>query len=276
MNPKDFDENKIIIDTMYKNMPLHTDENFKIKHSFDQNIPKNLMEYSEKINKEYLDDNLAIIEELHHRDNNNKLVSWFRNYQNKIYDKKNTSIHDNFLKIKNFIKNYDKTSVLTCGFIINPYIFSVSCTHGAELTTGDTSSHTTGWSEQIAGAKVSATANRCYDRIACNIFSAAGNQRLGVYDNGGGGGDTATNLLIETTSHTAVTGFNWKNVTEFTIPDTIEWIVQNSDSASIDIYYGSTGTREGLNPYVYTTFLNPLVGETYASNYIINYKIGHS
>lgn len=271
MNPLDKEELKAFLQTIKKDIPIHTDDTVKIKSSFSQNMPKNLMDYSEKIDNEFLNNNLHTIEEMEFRKKG--ITNDFKNYQNKYYGESGILNHDLYFEHDN--KIYSKVS--GSGVLINPYRFTVACTNGADITSGSTTSNTTGWSNQISGVKVSATANRCYNRIASNVQSAVGNQRLGCYDDGGGTGNTATNLLSETASHVVVNGFNWQTVSEFTLPDTVEWIVQNSSSGSNSLYYGSGSTRLGYNPFTYGAFENPIVSESYPdTNYNLNLKIGHS
>ena len=277
MNPKDIDENKIIINNMHKNMPLHTDNNFKIKHSFDQNFPKNLMDYSEKINKEYLDENLAIIEELNYKDKNNKLVFWFKNYQNKIYGKRNISIHDNFLKIKNFVKNYDKTSVLSCGFLINPYSFGVGVAPQSEIL-GESQGSTNlggGYNTDILGTKSQtlATVGNYVSQIAIKVLVSGGASiRGGIYDNLS---TAPNNLITYSNSGSATVDYNYRDLvnTSATITTTTTWAYAQTNSNSLNFGGDLSGMsgKYAINSWLYN---NPSAtwGATGNINYLASVK----
>ena len=86
-NPLDLQELQPFIRNMEKEMPIHTDNTAKIKRSYSQGMPKNFMDYSAFVDNHFLNDNLAIIEEMNHRDAKHPIPRWFREYQIKHFAK---------------------------------------------------------------------------------------------------------------------------------------------------------------------------------------------
>jgi len=285
-----------------KEMPLISEDSFTYPKKFGMNcMPKNLNEDYTKVNEKFLDKWLGTIQE-----NLNKYdLELFNQYQNKYFSKNQYSenLKESFFRkckcktsrqLRDVIlqsmglsqlgiagiklDHYDFLGNIFMGNHGNAFLsFGDVCTPGADNETGDTGLNATGWSGQNVGTKHTITKNTCFDRVAFNISAAVGNMLIGIYDNGGADtGNTATNLLGATTAHAAVIGFNWKTLTEVTAPDSIAWVVENSDSVSLRLYYNSTGVRSAKNPVTYPTLQDPTNTWSYPTTFITNNKMGHS
>jgi hypothetical protein len=118
-----------------------------------------------------------------------------------------------------------------------------------------------------------ATIGEYYDRAQINVNSAAGNERLGVYN-------TATNpdvLKAETGSIASANGLNWRSLTEFAIDTTQMWLAFQVDNASNNLFYTNTGNTadKRLQTQAYGAFPNPFVQASQDQD-TVNGKIGHS
>lgn len=87
MNPLDSLELQAFMRNLNQEMPIHTETTAKIKRSYSQGMPKNLMEYSAHVDNKFLNQNLAIIEEIMHRNPKHPIPQWFRDYQVRHYAK---------------------------------------------------------------------------------------------------------------------------------------------------------------------------------------------
>lgn len=286
-----------ILKIISKEMPYFSDTFLRVPFKFGS-FPKNIKTISHDINKRFLDKHESFI--LDKASPGLKLI--FQNYQAKQFSQKpKEGLFSDLFKscncptkkqIEKIIRqsmplnfnNWDINpftllleNTRFSNLIINPYIFAggPTCTSGAELHDSAGTSNTTGWSNQIVGPKQSGVADRCYNQIAFNVNTPVGNMRVGCYDNADGG-DGAANILSESGSHSASSGFNFISVTEFTIPEAICWTVQNSDSGSNNLNYSSTGTRVAKNPHTFGVFEDPITGEAYPTTFVPDAKVSHT
>ena len=251
-----------ISDLNFKNMPHHTDTLITIPKKQYSRFPKNLMEYSAKTNNKFLNDNLHIIEELEYRKKGSTIP--FKEYQNKIYGKTEILNHDLYFKHEG--KIYPKVS--GSANMGNPFkSFRVI---GADLSSGSNAAHRTGNDGIImCPAFTGGTVGALYDRIAVNLFASAGNERLACYS------DTDV-LYRETGSIASANGFNWQSVTEFSLTGTAGRIALQVNNSSNDVYdSGATDTNNGVIPYTYGAFPDPLASNIQVF-FVRNMKIGHS
>lgn len=261
-----------LLDDINKKMPKHTDEFAGIPQTFGH-LPKNLFEYSNQVNEKFLNQHLAEIEEAGAK--NLIPVKNFIKYQNKTYGEKYARIKDGFFKA-------DFSEVREIGstpFLNSMFTFSLTSlsggTIGADLTTGNTSSHGSGWTANyILAQSVTGTAGHLYDRIATNIFSSAGNEREGVYSDSSSTPDV---LLAETGSIASSTDFNWDSVTEFSLTTGPIWLTHNRTSTSLDIYYNNVVGRWDYNVGTFTNFPSDMTGlGSGGFTGVLNMKVGHS
>jgi len=285
MNPLDNQELLHLHNVMKKDMPQHFDNGVQIKRSFSQGLPKNAMEFSTKVNNKFLNDNLAIIEEMEYRDSSNIIPKLFKSYQNKIYGKTEILNHDNFFHADlatgtpmgndNF-KHYP--------FIINSYRFPVPAVDGAELNFGlnGTTADSTGGNVLAiySDNAVTATPTELYDQIAFNARITS-NFVLGCYDDTGS--DEANNLLGATGSVSLSGGsFGYNSVTEFGMTTARFYLAYNYDNGASGGYYKSSPTIAGINQnkaQSFTSLPNPagaISGFSTYTNQSQRSKISHS
>jgi len=271
MNPLDKEELKAFLQIIKKDMPLHTDKTVKIKRSFSQDMPKNLMDYSEKIDNEFLNNNLHMIEEMEYRKKG--ITNDFKNYQNKYYNESGILNHDLYFKHEN--KIYSKVS--GSGVLINPYAFGIPQVNGAVLTTDQTVTDQSGFASYIyIGKLTNGVIGEYYDQSAVsrNGGTTTGNFRHGVYRESGG---VPTALITDSGSIAVVSGYTYVSFTEVALVSVINYHAFQVDSNSPVFdrrLYGSA--VNGYDTQGYGTFPNP---STYdAINYTGNIvaKIGHT
>jgi len=248
MNANDTDEFKILLNSIYKNMPLHTENTFKIKHSFSQRIPKNMMEYSRKINNKFLNETLSIIEDIKNKDFKN----WFRIYQNKTYSDSDILKHDGFFKkssatINKIIKKDYSSNILACGFLINPSWFTVGSQPQSEIlgVTQDSNNLGTGQSGDIFGVKSqsSATINNYFTQIAVRVNTAAGSISAGIYSDSSGSPDTLLGNIAVTTT---LSGYNYYNLqSNATVTTATTWGFCRTNSNSTNFGGGTVSSTDG-------------------------------
>ena len=269
MNPLDKEELKAFLKIIKKDMPIHTDDTVKIKCSYSQDMPKNLMDYSQKIDNEFLNDNLHTIEEMEFRKKG--ITNNFKNYQNKYYDKSGILNHDLYFEHEN--KIYAKISG-ACGFIINPYNFAPIAPPAPDLSTNYTDTTFAGVDHLImTGCKFSAgVIGDKYNRIKSRLSTAAGNYKMGVYQQTS---NVPSTLYNGTGSLTAVND-NWESLTELTLVQTTVWGAQKFSSDSLVTYYvNGTGNRVYKAHDYATAFPDPF-GSGTADAYPNQMKLGHS
>ena len=289
MNPLDKEEFTEILKIIKNDMPHHTDETVKIKSTFSQGFPKNLMDYSVKIDNKFLNDYLAIIEEINHKDPNHCIPKAFQEYQNNIYGDKEILNHDNFFKAKlhdSFFKYQDEygmpknthymrgTNIQNVGFLGS----LTSKVFGATLERINDLENNSNANTIICTSLPSGTAGQYYNQLTIKSGTTnggSGNIRLGLYD------DISlvpTNLAIETGSITAPANNDYtpQSVTEFQLPTNNTWFAHNESATWTYRNAGINGTRR-YKIFTFGAFQNPVTSLTAADAVYPSYcKISHS
>jgi len=239
MNPLDKLEFSNFLQIIKKDMPLHTDKTFSVKRQFSQGMPKNLKEYSEKIDNEFLNNNLAIIEEINHRDSKHWIPRWFREYQNNYFKESGILKHDGFFNnFKNELLYGHKNNILATHSLFGIIASSKqSQVNGATLNTPANDTHGSGFNTLITAQKTTnGIVDQWYDRIAVNCFNSTGNVRVGCYNDSGALPNT---LYAESGSNAADSAYTWRTVTEFQLTSVATWASFMCDNASTDVYFRS-------------------------------------
>jgi len=231
MNPFDNQELVVFDKTMREDMPYHRDNRIEIKRQFSQGLPKNAKEYSTKINDKFLNDNLHLIEEMHHRKPDNYIAKWFHAYQKKIYGKTEILNHDNFFKAKlpgHGCNIFQDEFGMPKGTRYSPnhgnaFTSFAAAVNGAELEfdTGGTTGHANGPDNLVIEKEDSIVCipTQLYDQMAFNFRIASGNTILGIYDTDGS--DDADNLLGTTGSFSTAVNYDFHSMTEFAMTTAI-------------------------------------------------------
>lgn len=107
-----------------------------------------------------------------------------------------------------------------------------------------------------------------------DITNAAGNYRLGVYDDN----SNPNNLYAETGSLVVATGYTFKPVAEFALTTTGVWIAHIQNATSSQHY--KSGFATGATKYKTNTYSNglpnPVGGGFTNETYKFVQKVGHS
>lgn len=275
MNPLDNQELNHFIKIIGNDMPFHTSTFGKVKQSYSQGMPKNMVEHSIKINNKFLDNNLHIIEEINHRDPKNHISRSIKNYQNKIYGDSGILDHDLF-----FIHEGKKYAKISGGAFQAGNMATFSFAefnrvkgNGSDIFSGNNSTTEGGnftgfiWYNKSTGG----TAGYLYNRIAVSMTVANGNNRLAAYS------DSASHPLTlqqETGSVAGDTSFTWRSITEFQLPTSIMWFALQVDNTTNTIH---TATGDGLRETeskVYGAY--PATATPSVSGSSMYMKLGHS
>lgn len=119
------------------------------------------------------------------------------------------------------------------------------------------------------------TQNAFYDYLKWDLVAAAGNARVGLYDDSSG----PNNLLSESASLAAVANYTTKYaITEVQVLQTSAWLTHNQDNAGSQwSYWGNgTNTRWYRSGFSYGAFPNPWGGVTNDTNNSPRMKTGHN
>ena len=244
MNPLDKEELKAFLKIIKNDMPLHTDTSAKIKCSFSQGMPKNLKEYSDKVDNKFLNDNLHTIEEMEYRKKG--ITDDFKNYQHKYYDESGILNHDLYFEHEGTI--YPK---LAGGSFFSQSFLSTSSaslnrtsspTNGAEIETGTSIGQANFGMNRIELFPLPNTGviGTLYNRIALYEAGSSGNRRIACYS-----GSTPTELLGESASFAHETSYTFQSVTEFSLLATQNWVSALADTNNNYRYFsGASGIRK--------------------------------
>ena len=244
MNPLDKEELKAFLKIIKNDMPLHTDTSAKIKCSFSQGMPKNLKEYSDKVDNKFLNDNLHTIEEMEYRKKG--ITNDFKEYQNKYYDESGILNHDLYFEHEGTI--YPK---LAGGSFFSQSFLSTSSaslnrtsspTNGAEIETGTSIGQANFGMNRIELFPLPNTGviGTLYNRIALYEAGSSGNRRIACYS-----GSTPTELLGESASFAHETSYTFQSVTEFSLLATQNWVSALADTNNNYRYFsGASGIRK--------------------------------
>lgn len=127
-----------------------------------------------------------------------------------------------------------------------------------------------------AGKCTTFTAQAWYDQIKFSLGAAAGNVRVGLYDNNAG---APNNLLGESASLTAVANYTTNYpITECQVLATTAWITHNQDSngSQWNFWDNGTGIRYYRSGFAYSAFPNPWGGTDNDTNNAPKMKASHS
>lgn len=222
-------------------MPKRTDSYLSVKNLFSQGMPKNLSEYTDKVNEKFLDTHLGTVEDFSLKNPNDNLVEWFKNYQNRYFN--SVLLKDSFLKIDedgNFgiIRNYRGMSIQNVAFLAPKSIVVTEIE-----TDGSTGTATNSGASQLEAGKCTVFASGgLYNQMKIKLATAAGNTRVALYSDSASAPST---LLSESSSLTAVVGYTTNYaITEVQVNSTTAWMAHNRDTETGMTYeYWSNGSR---------------------------------
>ena len=257
-------------------MPLHTDISLKVKRTYSQGLPKNVNDYSQKINNEFLNNNLHVIEEMEYRQKG--ITNRFKNYQNKYYEDSGILNHDLYFKDED--KIYPKVSgaqplnIMNTGFLGS--LISVD-PNGTEIETnaGGNGGINYGASYlEINRFPNTGSVGKLYDQIAINSNAATGNWHVGVWNDLS---SLPSDLLATTGAVARNSTYAMQSVTEFALDTTQNWIGAVMDSNNdIEGAAGSTADRQD-KVYTYGALPDPAgTGYTAAATFVMQGKMNHS
>lgn len=258
---------------IWNNMPRQTPNTLQVKKKFGS-MPKNLIDYSDKVNDKFLNNHLSEIEECSHKNIlSKKILSWFG--KNQTYRQNGT--HDNWLsKLKNYVELDMKSSVLACGFIINPYRFS-GVVYGSEVEVDGTTSNDNNSTANFLDCSICSgtlTDGATYNKMKLDIDDATGNLRVGVWDDSS---TTPNNLLSESSSLSGTIGYATDyTITDFELSGTTAWLGHNQSSASFKWSYFSSGGSRAYDIVSFGAMPDPMVEDTVTGTTMSKMKISGS
>ena len=146
------------------------------------------------------------------------------------------------------------------------------CTPASEIQVSTNGLRADEWSGAIIVQKVTGIINTCYNKIAVDIGTAAGNGRLAAYTDDSG---MAKDLLSQTDSFVVTADYDYKDIPEFTIPSADFWLAFQLDDSNVR----TKGENPGGNgfssmTYSFGAFADPYVN-TYSGTVGLNIKAKH-
>ncbi len=251
-------------------MPRHTEKETVIPQiSYNCiGLPDNLKERSDYQDNKYMNNHLGEIEEADNKGLLSKSFKmWFANQQHKYH---NTGIfnHDGWLeKLKSFIP---PQHVLACGFIINPTRHAPTCDGGADVEVGGTGSTWSGGTGELWAFGVTLVNAKCYDQLANNVTTSAGNYKIGMYDG------SPTDLQMDSGDLTMTDGFNWVSGGEYTTSTTGHWFGMIRDTGTPVMVRTAGGVRK-FRTLSYASALPAVWGTSLGTDGVNpNMKVGHT
>lgn len=256
MNPLDNQELTLFLRNLKEEMPIHTDNMMKIKMNYGI-PPKNLNDYSVIIDDKFLNSNLAVIEEINHRDSKHWIPKWFQQYQNRIYGDSDILNKDNFFKATlhdTWRECYEKgipfPKVSGGGNHGNKFI-SFGRILGAELLTSASSStnDAIGLTQLLAyKMATNGTVGEWYNQVAIKRgTSGSGGNFIGaIYSDSG---STAPDILLDYTASTAYGATSSYTYTDLAngggqLVTAITWVAfQNDATTPVSRDLSSTATN---------------------------------
>ena len=256
-------------------MPLHSEECVKIPHTFGK-LPKNLLEYSAKVNAKFLDNHLCEIEDVKHFFPEHDLPKWLKNYQRKQYLKSGMLNHDGFFthdpengllmpKNTHFILTNMNTTAYKGGIIGGPDLLSADPNDGNNNLADGTL-----WANKLTLG----TIGLLYDQIAANIHTSSGNVRMGFYDDSS---IEANNLMAETAS-TATPSANFTtelSLTETALVTTLNWAALEFDNGTARCKAKNVSVEARLKTFTYGVLPDPYASTT-TNNFPLNMRLSHT
>jgi hypothetical protein len=139
-------------------------------------------------------------------------------------------------------------------------------------TQGDTTQHVASQTGYVEGNQsLTASASGTLQTVGINLYAAAGNIRLAIYDDDGSG--NANNRLGQSASTPAVVGWQDLAISGVNIVQGqnyhLEWQVDNNTTA---IYYGTTGLAK-YKSQAYGDFPHPMGSMTNYANHMWNMRM---
>ena len=289
MNPLDSEEFPVIMRDLQKEMPQIDENRVGVKRSFSQGMPKNLMDYCAVVDNKYLNNNLAIIEEIQYRDSKHPIPKWFRLYQKHNFEKYGILNHDNFFNArlndgwrKHLSPNL--TEIREVGFFqyanmttfSNPQLNRTTQVNGTEIETDGATDNAGNNSADFleAGTSSSFTNGAYYDQMKFYIGAAAGNLRLALYS------DSVTSpntLLSESASLTPSADYTTNySITEVQINATTAWLAHNQSSSGLTWHYWSSSGNRGWKTQAFGAMPASFTEDGTSTTTIPRLKVLHS
>jgi hypothetical protein len=267
------------------NMPIHTPSFAKIPATMCF-LPKNVMDYSAKVDNKFLNNSLSLVEEIQARQPDNKFVSWFRKYQSHYYRAHGILEHDGFFSRFHEWQKYNGGDPMIRGASFGNtrgYFNSYGKVNGATLetdqVTGSAADDTAMNHVLCNRLETLGTVGQYYDQIATRIGSTnSSNINMGVYDDTG---SSVPNALLASTGGIAMpatTSYTFQSVTEFALTTTRVWAALNHSSNSGSVRRqnsAGSGKMYFKQPVTYPTLDNPISSPT-SNDSPFHQKIGHS
>lgn len=268
------DDIPFVVDDINKQMPLFTNNFYKMPHSFSQHLPKNVRETSLVLNEKFLDNNLAKIEEILYSLPGNKIPEWIKEYQVRMFSA--NLGHDSFFKnaISFDAKTKHHLSIKDVALVGS----LKTKTKGADIILGDQSLHAQFGGNSLYGFKTGAVAvvGTYFDRMAVDCFDSTGNLKMACYeDNAGSAGNKISGDTISAPLDSA---FTWRSLTEFQVTKTTLWLASVTDGSGF-FYYKNTGVSGNSNldsAFIYSNPLDNPFSATSVNVYLQHIKVGHS
>ena len=254
-------------------MPIHSEKSLTVPYNFS-NLPKNLKDESDKKYEKYLDNHLSSLDEINHKFSlSNYFKTWFNNQ--KSYHKDIKTNDGFFEKIKNTIELDMKSSVLACGFLINPFIFTSGCTGGSDLETTASPNRTDTLQNFLISGKVTGTAGQCYNEIACSVATASGNINMGSY-NDSGGAPSGKEAQTGSISSPSTSSYTFQAVTQWTLTTNDNWLAIVSDNGTFAVNGQTISNGSKDRVFTFNTTLPDPYTPSYTQSNVPRMKIGYS
>lgn len=254
-----------------RELPLITDSTVKVLRPFDQGMPKNLFGYCETIDERFVNNNLALIDEIKYRDPLNSIPKWFREYQKYNFGHTDILNHDLFFKtdsltkkqVEEWIRQHPGKSMISGGGggARRGYFVNFGKLLGTTVETdGNTALSGNNSADFIEVGKCTTfTANAYYDQILFNIGAAAGNLRVCLYDDNA----NSPNNLVGSESGSVTPSADYTtiySIGEGQMPATDGWMAHNQSSAGLTWGYWNNGGTRNYKALAFGAMPNPLTG----------------
>jgi hypothetical protein len=158
--------------------------------------------------------------------------------------------------------SYRVSAINLVGIGFPSKIVSATPNDGIQVNNGKSDSHTYGWDHAVSLVKFTGlTPGNSIDKVAINVFSAAGNIRYKVYQDDGAEGSAST-LLAESNSIPVTTGtaYNMLITPAIIPPSGNVWVGFEPDNNNMDAYYSlTTKVAQEWNYHKFGSGPNPFV-----------------
>lgn len=294
---KNYDEYEKLQSAFHKEMPLLSSTTIQFPYKYGP-FPKNLMDEAVKVNERFLNKWQPTIEEhlpktqlqsfvayqnkyfSNHAQSQNLKESLFRKCKcetkRQIRDIILQSIPLNSLGMAGIrLDHLDFLGNIFSAHHGNTFLSFGGCTQGVDLATPTQTGHGEGLNGTLRATIIasSGVVGECYDQIALDIFAnGGGNTRQASYDENASLPD---NIEAELGSTAAQDGFVFNAVTEWELATANQWLAQQADISSVDVFRAIGGGTMRFKTFTYGAFPDPLTG-TSSSTTAYEMKIGHS